>query len=95
MIRGHQLWSVNSKRWICIISNIISLTEKVKDKLITDEKAVYNYVKSESKKRFDTEWLEPLGFNNTWALIMRKEHSDKLGINTISDLKNYLESTNL
>ncbi|MBI3307757.1 MAG: ABC transporter permease/substrate-binding protein [Candidatus Melainabacteria bacterium] len=65
------------------------------DKLIVDEETVYNYVKSESKKRFDTEWLEPLGFNNTWALIMRKEHADKLGINTISDLKNYLDSTNL
>ena len=54
---------------------------------ITDKDAVYKYVKNESKKRFDMEWLEPLGFNNTWALIMRKEHADKLGINTISDLK--------
>ncbi len=59
--------------------------------IINDENKLYNLIKSESKKHFDVEWLQPLGFNNTWALIMRKDDTDKYNIKTISDLKLYLE----
>lgn len=52
---------------------------------------LYDYVKNQSKKQFDIEWLNPLGFNNTWALIMRKDEAEKLMIKMISDLRGYLE----
>nr|NIM14501.1 ABC transporter permease [Candidatus Aminicenantes bacterium]NIM81252.1 ABC transporter permease [Candidatus Aminicenantes bacterium]NIN20638.1 ABC transporter permease [Candidatus Aminicenantes bacterium]NIN44417.1 ABC transporter permease [Candidatus Aminicenantes bacterium]NIN87236.1 ABC transporter permease [Candidatus Aminicenantes bacterium] len=55
-----------------------------------DEQKVYNYVKAESKKRHDLYWLLPLGFNNTYALMMRREQANRLGIETISDLKKYI-----
>jgi len=32
---------------------------------------------------------EPLGFNNTYAIGMKKQNADKLGIKTISDLKKH------
>ncbi len=32
---------------------------------------------------------QPLGFNNTYAIGMKRENASKLGIKTISDLKNY------
>lgn len=34
---------------------------------------------------------KPLGFNNTWALAMRRAHANKLGIRTMSDLQKHPE----
>ncbi|MFQ5685469.1 MAG: glycine betaine ABC transporter substrate-binding protein [Candidatus Scalindua sp.] len=59
---------------------------------IMDKDKVYAFVSEESKKRFDIEWLQPLGFNNTYALMMREIHAGNLDIKTISDLKNYLDN---
>jgi osmoprotectant transport system substrate-binding protein len=49
--------------------------------------AVYQTVKQEYADQFNLVWLDPLGFNNTYALAMRQEQADELGIKTISDLK--------
>jgi osmoprotectant transport system substrate-binding protein len=49
--------------------------------------AVYETVKQEYADQFDLVWLDPLGFNNTYALAMRQEHADELGVATISDLQ--------
>ncbi len=49
--------------------------------------AVYETVKKEYKSRFDLVWLDPLGFNDTYALAMRQEQVAELGVKTISDLK--------
>jgi osmoprotectant transport system permease protein len=34
---------------------------------------------------------KPLGFNNTYALVMRRDRAQQLGIHTISDLRNHPE----
>jgi osmoprotectant transport system permease protein len=34
---------------------------------------------------------EPLGFNNTYALVMLRSRAEKLGLHTITDLKNHPE----
>lgn len=47
---------------------------------------VYNIVASEYPEQFGVEWLEPWGFNNTYALAMRREHAEELGVSSISDL---------
>jgi len=52
----------------------------------------YRYVNSEFQKQYGIQWLQPLGFNNSYALMMRKKQSEELRIKTISDLKNYLNS---
>jgi len=52
----------------------------------------YDYVKAQFKKEYDIQWLEPIGFNNAYALMMRKQQAEKLKIKTISQLKNYLQN---
>ena len=34
---------------------------------------------------------EPLGFNNTYALVMRHSEAQRLGVRTISDLRKHPE----
>jgi glycine betaine/choline ABC-type transport system substrate-binding protein len=48
---------------------------------------VYDTVKQEYADQFNLVWLDPLGFNNTYALAMRQEQADELGVETISDLQ--------
>ena len=49
-------------------------------------KAVYNRVKELYDERFHLEVTEPLGFENTFALVIRGDDSEKLHLRTISDL---------
>jgi osmoprotectant transport system permease protein len=50
-----------------------------------DPPEVYRRVKSEYANRFKVEWMEPLGFNNTFAILVRGEEARKLKLKTISD----------
>jgi osmoprotectant transport system permease protein len=59
--------------------------------LNADEQKIYNYVQQQFQKIYNLEWLQPVGFNNSYALMMRKEQSKKTGIYTISNLVNYLK----
>ena len=52
----------------------------------------FNYVNLEFRKQYGIEWLKPLGFNNAYALMMRRKQAGELKIKNISDLKNYLDS---
>ena len=51
----------------------------------------YAYVDSTFRKNYGIQWLKPIGFNNTYALMMRAGQSGALHIQTISQLKSYLE----
>jgi osmoprotectant transport system permease protein len=64
------------------------------DSLKSDRKAVYQYVSREFQNRYHLTWLPPLGFNNTYALMMRRAQADQLGIRSISDLTRYLKTRN-
>ncbi|HEY3174728.1 MAG TPA: glycine betaine ABC transporter substrate-binding protein [Candidatus Polarisedimenticolia bacterium] len=52
----------------------------------TDAGAVYRMVREEYARRFDLVWLAPLGFNNTFALVVRSDDAGRLGLARISDL---------
>jgi glycine betaine/choline ABC-type transport system substrate-binding protein len=52
---------------------------------LTDPQEVFQRVKAEYAKRFKLEWTEPLGFNNTFAILIRGEDAKKLGLKTVSD----------
>ena len=56
-----------------------------------DKENIYNYVQQEFHKKYNLKWLKPIGFNNAYALMMRRGFSGRLNIHTISDLKNYLD----
>lgn len=72
---------------------VILQTPKQKvDSLISHENGVFQYVKDQFEKQYQLEWLKPLGFNNTYALMMRQEQAKRLHIKTITELQNYLSN---
>jgi len=58
---------------------------------IRDADKTYSIVKKVFKEKYHLIWLDPLGFNNTYTLTMRKNHAQELDISTISDLSHYLD----
>ncbi len=61
------------------------LTAILKERPSNDSTRVYETVKAAYKSRFGVEWTEPLGFNNTFAIIVRKADAQEFGLKTISD----------
>ncbi|MDT3995261.1 glycine betaine ABC transporter substrate-binding protein, partial [Mammaliicoccus fleurettii] len=53
----------------------------------TSEKGVYEQANNSLDKKFDMQLLEPMKYNNTYALAVKKEYAKKHDIKTISDLK--------
>jgi len=51
-----------------------------------DSKTVYSRVRDEYGKRFNLEVTEPLGFENTFAMVVRKEDADRYHLAKISDI---------
>jgi osmoprotectant transport system permease protein len=58
--------------------------------LKTDRKLSLNEIREELTK-FGVGISEPLGFNNTYTLVMRRSEARRLGLRTISDLRNHPE----
>jgi osmoprotectant transport system permease protein len=52
---------------------------------VTDPRAVYEQVKQEYADKFKVEVSEPLGFENTFAILVRGEEARRLNLKTISD----------
>ena len=50
-----------------------------------DPEAVLAAVRSAYRDQFGVEWTEPLGFNNTFAIIVRGDDARDLGLEIISD----------
>jgi osmoprotectant transport system permease protein len=71
---------------------ILQVGQKEINAVTGDKDKTYNYVKTEFENRYHIKWLQPIGFNNAYALMMRKKQAADLGVKTISDLKHYLES---
>lgn len=69
-----------------------ALTAILKEPILHDSDEVYRKVRAEYGRRFGLAWGPPIGFNNTYALAMRREHASELGIQRISDLSKYLDS---
>ena len=61
------------------------LTAILKEPPAKDSNLAYQTVKDAYKSRFGIEWTEPLGFNNTFAIIVRKSDAEQFGLKTISD----------
>ena len=51
-----------------------------------DPNAVLNRVRSEFRKRWNLWWLAPLGFDNSYALALRRDRAQAFNIRTITDL---------
>ena len=70
---------------------ILQASAKTVDSLTGDKDKTYNYVATEFEKRYKLKWLQPIGFNNAYALMMRQKQAAALNVKTISDLKRYLD----
>ncbi len=51
-----------------------------------DARAVYATVAREFRSRWGARWLPPLGFQNTYAIAVRRRTADSLALRTLSDL---------
>jgi len=54
-----------------------------------DPAEVFRRVQEEYRARFNVEVMPPLGFNNTFAMIVRGDDADKLHLRRISDVAPY------
>src|SRR2546422_394535 len=62
-----------------------ALTARLKLPLSSDPDAVFAKVKAEYLARFNVHWLDPLGFNNTFAMVIRGADARKYQIESLSD----------
>lgn len=56
----------------------------LKESAASDARMVYQRVR-EAYAEDGLEWLEPLGFNNTFVILIRREDAQRLGIRTLSE----------
>jgi glycine betaine/choline ABC-type transport system substrate-binding protein len=63
-----------------------ALTAILKATPMTDPEAVYRRVVDEYGRRFALKWLPPLGFNNTFAMVVRPDDASRHSLKRISDL---------
>jgi len=66
-----------------------ALATVLKLKPVHDPAAAMALIRAEYQTRFGVEWMEPLGFNNTFAMVIRGEDSRKSEIATLSDAARY------
>jgi osmoprotectant transport system permease protein len=61
----------------------------LKHEPLTDPREVYARVKAEYAERFGLAWLDPLGFEDTFAILVRGDDARRLGLKTVSDAAPY------
>lgn len=66
-----------------------ALTAILKDPVEQDPAAVYTKVRQQYQQRFHLAVLPPLGFNNTFAIVVRGEDARRLHLTTISEAAKY------
>jgi osmoprotectant transport system substrate-binding protein len=66
-----------------------ALTAILHDPIQSDPSTVYERVKNEYKQRFGLDVMPSLGFNNTFAIVVRGEDARRLNLKTIDDVARY------
>ncbi|SMG09868.1 osmoprotectant transport system permease protein [Marivirga sericea] len=68
---------------------LLETNTQERESIMSNPEKVYGFVKRESLKQFEFEWLSTLGFNNTFAILMRSEQAAKLNLQNVEDLAKY------
>ena len=63
-----------------------AFTAVLKHAPVADRDSVYRVVTSDYAQRFGLVWGKPLGFNNTFAITVRRRDATRYGLTRISDL---------
>jgi len=66
-----------------------ALTAVLKEKPLKDPQEVYQKVKERYARDYGLDVMPSLGFNNTFAIVIRQEDADKYKLKTISDVAKY------
>lgn len=53
---------------------------------VQDRDSVYRAVAAEYPKRFGIVWGKPFGFNNTFAIVVRRRDAERYGLRKVSDV---------
>src|SRR5271166_4227127 len=51
-----------------------------------DSRAVYQQVREDYRRKFNLDVMQPLGFNNSFAMVMRGDDARRLAVSTLSQL---------
>ncbi len=62
------------------------LTAILHEQPTADPRETFARVATEFERRWGIRWLPPLGFENTYAIAVRRETAESLGLRTLSDL---------
>ena len=62
------------------------LHDTLRDSLARDPRAVFAHVARATAERYGARWLPPLGFQNTYAIAVRRETAQRYALHTLSDL---------
>lgn len=63
-----------------------ALAAILKEHFSGDANAAYEYVKEEYKRRLNLDVMPPLGFNNSFAMVMRGDDARRMNLKMLSDL---------
>ncbi|PYP11799.1 MAG: ABC transporter substrate-binding protein, partial [Gemmatimonadetes bacterium] len=63
-----------------------AFTAILKQPPIADPGSVYRFVAAAYARDFKLQWTAPLGFNNTFAILVRRADAERYGLRSIADL---------
>ncbi len=63
-----------------------AFTAILKQPPIAQPDSVYRFVAAEYARRFQLRWTAPFGFDNTFAILVRRADAARFGLRTLSDL---------
>jgi len=66
-----------------------ALTAILKEQPSGDSVSVYEQVRQQYQSKFGLEVMPPLGFNNSFAMVMRGDEARRLGLTTLSNLAEF------
>ena len=69
---------------------ILNASAETLNRLKQNEDSVYNYVSDQFGQKYNLTWLKPIGFNNAYALMMRRQQSNELNVHSITELADYV-----
>jgi len=67
--------------------DIVKQVENINDPKWRDAASVFEFVRDQSRITLKREWLEPLGYENTYAITVRRAMAEQYNLKTISDLQ--------
>ncbi len=74
---------------------VTALAAILKEQYSGNPAAVYQRVKDEYKRRFDLHVMPPLGFNNSFAMVMGGDEARRLGVTRLSQLAKFARQMRL